>query len=391
MSTPNKYDLRGVSADKAEVHEAIKNLDKGLYPNAFCKILPDLSAGNEDFINIMHADTAGTKTSLAYLYWKETGDLSVWKGIAQDAIVMNTDDMAAVGVINNILLSSTIGRNKHLIPGEIIKTIIHSALEFIENMASHGITILSAGGETADVGDIVRTIDVGYTTFARAPKSDLIINDIKPGNVIVGLASYGQSSYEQEYNSGIGSNGLTLARHDVLSNEYAEKYPETYAPDTPKEVVYTGKRKVTDLINVNGTDHHIGKLLLSPTRTFLPVLNAIVSEYRNKISGIIHNTGGSQTKVLHFTENVHIIKDNLLPIAPIFELIQQESQTEWKEMFKVLNCGTRLEIYTDSNTANDILAVANDYKIDAQIIGRVERKEGKASLEIQNEKGNFSY
>jgi len=387
---PSKYHLRGVSADKAEVHEAIKNLDKGLYPQAFCKILPDISGQSSDFCNVMHADTAGTKTSLAYIYWKETGDLSVWKGIAQDAIVMNIDDMAAVGITDDILLSSTIGRNKHLIPGEVIKTIIHSAVEFIELLADHGVNIHSSGGETADVGDIVRTIDVGYTTFARIKKSNLIVNDIKAGQVIVGLASYGQSSYETAYNSGMGSNGLTLSRHDVFSKAYAERYPESYAPQSHPDVVYTGNKLVTDMLEIEGIEYPLGKLVLSPTRTYLPVLKKILDAHRTDIKGIIHNTGGALTKVLHFVDGVKIIKDNLLPIAPLFKLIQSESNTDWKEMFQVLNMGTRLEIYTDQSTAQSIIDISKSFNIDAQIMGRVEAS-NKAEVELKTEQGTFTY
>ncbi|MCB9293649.1 MAG: phosphoribosylformylglycinamidine cyclo-ligase [Lewinellaceae bacterium] len=390
MAEPSKYGLRGVSATKADVHAAIKNLDKGLYPNAFCKILPDVAAGDPDYCNIMHADTAGTKGSLAYLYWRETGDLSVWEGIAQDAIVMNLDDMACVGCTDNILLSSTIGRNKNLIPGEVISVIINYAARFAEEMARHGVGIHLAGGETADVGDIVRTIDVGYTAFARMKRSGLIVNDIQAGDVIVGLASYGQASYETAYNGGMGSNGLTSARHDVFGHIYAKKYPESYDPATPEDVVYVGRKKLTDEIDVGGETVTAGKLVLSPTRTYLPVLKKLLAELKGEIHGLIHNTGGGQTKVLHFVENKTIIKDNLLPLPPLFQLIHEESGTDWKEMYQVFNMGCRLEVYLPEKHAQQVVDIARSFHIDAQVVGRVEEGKGKG-LRIKSKHGEFVY
>jgi phosphoribosylformylglycinamidine cyclo-ligase len=326
LTDAEKYALRGVSANKTDVHKAIKNLDKGLYPTAFCKILPDFVANDPDFCNIMHADTAGTKTSLAYLYWRETGDLSVWKGIVQDAIVMNLDDMACVGCVDNIVLSSTIGRNKNLISGDVVQTLIEATVSFVDKMRQHGINIHLAGGETADVGDIVRTVDVGYTAFARMSRKSLIVNDIKAGNVIVGFASYGKATYEDNYNGGMGSNGLTSARHDVLANTYAQKYPESFDPATPPSVVYSGNRQLTETLEMGENGVTIGQLVLSPTRTYLPILKAILQTLdRTHLHGIIHNTGGGQTKVLKFVHNKHIIKNNLLPVPPLFELIQSES------------------------------------------------------------------
>lgn len=376
-----KYDLRGVSATKDEVHQAIKGLDKGLYPKAFCKILPDVAGGDEDYVNLMHADTSGTKTSLAYLYWKETGDVSVWKGIAQDALVMNLDDMGCVGCVDNILLSSTIGRNKNLITGEVITTLIQATKSLIDQLGEYGIKVHSAGGETADVGDIVRTIDVGYTAFARMKKSDLIVNDIQPGNVIVGFASYGQATYEAEYNGGMGSNGLTSARHDVLNKIYAEKYPDSFDPNTPEEVVYIGSKKLTDKVEIEGQQIDVGKLILSPTRTYLPLIKAILAEFSGQIDGMIHCTGGAQTKVIKFVEKVHIIKDNLLPIPPLFQLIKEESGTDWKEMYQVFNMGHRLELYVDAPIAERLIAIAKSFNISAQIIGRVEKsKEAKVTI-----------
>ncbi len=368
-----KYDLRGVSATKDEVHQAIEGLDKGLYPNAFCKILPDVAGGDKDYVNLMHADTSGTKTSLAYLYWKETGDVSVWKGIAQDALVMNLDDMGCVGCVDNILLSSTIGRNKNLITGEVITALIQATKSLTDQLAEYGINVHSAGGETADVGDIVRTIDVGYTAFARMKKSDLIVNDIKPGNVIVGFASYGQATYESEYNGGMGSNGLTSARHDVLSKVYAEKYPDSFDPNTPKEVVYLGSKKLTDKVDIDGEQIDVGKLILSPTRTYLPVIKAILDEFAGKIDGMIHCTGGAQTKVIKFVDNVHIIKDNLLPIPPLFEMIKEEADTDWKEMYQVFNMGHRLELYVEESMAERLIEISKSFNIHAQVIGRVEK------------------
>lgn len=385
-----KYDLRGVSATKDEVHSAIKNLDKGLYPTAFCKVLPDVVGGDAAYCNLMHADTAGTKTSLAYLYWKETGDESVWAGITQDSIMMNLDDMACVGCFNDILLSSTIGRNKNLITGAVISKIINSAVEITENLAKFGINIVLAGGETADVGDIVRTIDVGYTAFGRMKRSDVVVNQVKPGDVIVALASYGQSTYETEYNSGIGSNGLTSARHDLLSKYHATTYPDSFDNNTPEEVVYIGSKKMTDEVEIDGVKHTLGKLILSPTRTYLPVVKEVLGELKSKINGMIHCTGGGQTKVLKFVENVHIIKDNLFSIPPIFQFIQQEAKTEGREMYQVFNMGHRLEFYTDQKSAERIGEIARSFNIDARIIGRVEANEGN-KLTIDSELGKFEY
>lgn len=390
MSQLLKYDLRGVSATKDEVHSAIKNLDKGLYPTAFCKILPDIAGGDADYCNLMHADTAGTKTSLAYLYWKETGDVSVWEGIAQDAIMMNLDDMACVGCVDNILLSSTIGRNKNLITGEVISIIINSAVEIINNLTSFGINVHLSGGETADVGDVVRTIDVGYTAFGRMKRSDVVVNDVQPGDVIVGLASYGQATYESEYNSGIGSNGLTSARHDLLSKYYASAYPDSFDGNTPDEVIYIGSKRMTDEIQVNNRNYPLGKLILSPTRTYLPVVKQVIDELKDEINGMIHCTGGGQTKVLKFVKDCHIIKDNLLPIPPIFELIQSEAKTEGREMYQVFNMGHRLEFYTSSSAAERIIEIAQSFNIDAQIIGRVEKHDGN-KLTISSPLGEFTY
>ena len=390
MADPKRYELRGVSASKSEVHQAIKGLDKGLYPLAFCKILPDIAARDESYVNIMHADTAGTKTSLAYMYWKETGDISVWKGITQDSIVMNLDDMACVGVTEGILLSSTIGRNKNLISGDVIKEIIQSTAQFCDVMSDHGLDIHLSGGETADVGDIVRTIDVGFTAFARAKKSDLILNKISDGDVIVGLASYGQSSYEDAYNGGMGSNGLTSARHDVFHKTYMSKYPDSFDHHTPEEVVYTGSKMLTDEIEIDGQKITLGKLVLSPTRTFLPVLKKVLDLHRSRISGIIHNTGGAHTKVKKFAPGMKIIKDNLLPIPPLFKLIQAESGTTDEEMFQVFNMGTRLEIYTDEKSAADIIEISKSFNIDAQIIGRVEGAE-VSEVQVSHEGKVYKY
>lgn len=383
MSDQLKYDLRGVSASKDEVHQAIKNIDKGVFPNAFCKIIEDLVCSDAEYCNIMHADTAGTKTSLAYIYWKETGDLSVWKGIVEDSIVMNLDDMGCVGCFENIVLSSTIGRNKSIIPGEVISTIINYAEEYIAKLAEYGITIKSAGGETADVGDIVRTIDVGYTAFARMRKKDIIDIDIKAGDYIVGFASYGQASYENEYNGGMGSNGLTSARHDVFHKIYREKYPESYNQNIPLDLVYAGSKMLTDTIEVDGKSTTIGKLVLSPTRTYLPLLKQIVDNHRQDINGMIHCSGGGQTKVSKFMgSDIHIIKDNLLPIPPLFQLIKQEAGLSDKEMYQVFNMGHRLEIYTPSLTAAQaMIELSQNLGIEAKIIGRVEKSD-KTSLSI---------
>lgn len=385
-----KYDKRGVSATKDEVHAAIKGMDKGLYPLAFCKIMPDVVAGDAEYCNLMHADTAGTKTSLAYMYWKETGDLSVWKGITQDSIVMNLDDMACVGCIDDIVLSSTVGRNRNLITGEVISEVINASTEIKSELKKHDIDLHLSGGETADVGDIVRTIDVGYTAFARMKRSDLIVNDIQAGDVIVGMASYGQASYETEYNGGMGSNGLTSARHDVLNHEYAEKYPDSYDNNTPKDVIFVGSKKLTDKVAVPGGEMTVGKLVLSPTRTFLPVLKKLFKTHRDRIHGMIHCTGGGQAKVLKFIKNKRIIKDNLLPIPPLFKMIQEESGTDWKEMFQVFNVGTRLNIYVKPEDAQAVVDAAKHFNIDAQIIGRVQEAEENEVI-IKHEKGTFKY
>ncbi len=372
MEETFKYNLRGVSASKEEVHQAIRHLDKGLFPLAFCKILPDFMGQEEAYCNIMHADTAGTKPSLAYIYWKETGDASVWKGIAQDAIVMNLDDMAAVGCDSGFVLSSTIGRNKKQIPGEILEQIIKGTSEFLESLVPFGVNVHLAGGETADVGDIVRTVDVGCTIFARMKKSDLIINDIKPGLVIVGLASDGQASYESHYNGGMGSNGLTSARHDVFSKVYMEKYPESFDPEVPAEVVYSGKKLLTDTVHVPAVgDVNAGKLVLSPTRTYLPVLKKVFEQYRKEIKGIIHCTGGGQTKVLKYCNGVHIIKDNLFPVPPLFDLIQEQSGVSDREMYQVFNMGHRMELYVPETIAENIIQIAQGFDIKARIVGKV--------------------
>lgn len=385
----SKYAQRGVSADKEDVHKAIKNLDKGIFPNAFCKILPDLVAGDPDFCNIMHADTAGTKTSLAYLYWKETGDMSVWRGIIQDALIMNIDDLICVGATENIVVSSTIGRNKNLIPGEVVSELINGTADLLDELRELGLNAVLAGGETADVGDIVRTLDVGFTCFARMPKSKVIEVDIKPGSVIVGLASFGKATYEEEYNGGMGSNGLTSARHDVLGKYLAEKYPESFDPHVPEDLVYSGSKKLTDIEDKTGVP--IGKLILSPTRTYAPVLSQALKVLdRSKIQGIIHCSGGAQTKVLHFTEKHHIIKDNLFEAPPLFQLIQKESATDWYEMYKVFNMGSRMEFYLEESEAQKLIEIAGAFNIDAQIIGRVEASEEKM-LTIQSTHGTFQY
>jgi phosphoribosylformylglycinamidine cyclo-ligase len=384
------YELRGVSASKSEVHEAIKHLDKGLYPLAFCKILPDVLGGSKSHVNIMHADTAGTKTSLAYMYWRETGDLSVWKGIAQDAIVMNLDDMACVGCTDQIILSSTIGRNKKLIPGEVVAAVIQGTTEFIEKMAALGVRIHLAGGETADVGDIVRTIDVGYTAFARMRKKDLIINKIRPGDVIVGFASYGQCNYENQYNGGMGSNGLTSARHDVFKHTYATKYPETFEPSLPKEVVYNGKYGLTDQVQVPGVGAiSAGQLVLSPTRTYLPLLAALCAEHRADLHGVIHCTGGGQGKVGKFAKGVRIIKDNLFEVPPLFQMIQASAQTSWQEMYQVFNMGHRLECYVPESAAEAVMAMGARFGIEARVIGRVEKAK-QTTIQLKTEHGDFT-
>jgi len=365
-------------------------MDKGLYPNAFCKIIPDIAAGDPGYCNLMHADTAGTKTSLAYMYWKETGDLSVWEGIAQDAIVMNLDDMACVGCTQNILLSSTIGRNKNLITGDVIATLIQATQKLVNKMKEFGVDVHLAGGETADVGDIVRTIDVGYTAFARMPRAEVITNNIQAGDVIVGLASYGQTSYEDAYNGGMGSNGLTSARHDVFRKEYAKKYPDSYDANTPDEVVYIGNKRLTDTIEIDGQEMTVGKLVLSPTRTFLPFIHRLLETQRDQVHGMIHNTGGGQTKVVKFLDQKKVIKDNMLPTPPLFQLIQEVSRTSWKEMYQVFNMGQRLEVYLREDQAQKVIDLAQSFNIDAQIIGRVEEAE-KNTVEIQSEYGTFTY
>ncbi len=390
MSETYKYDLRGVSATKDEVHEAVKKLDKGLYPNAFCKILPDIVGRDAAYCNIMHADTAGTKTSLAYLYWKETGDLSVWKGIAQDALVMNLDDMACVGCVDNIILSSTIGRNKNLIPGDVISTLINASLEIANQLKELGVRIHLAGGETADVGDIVRTIDVGYTAFARLKRSELLVNNIQAGDVIVGLASFGQATYESAYNGGMGSNGLTSARHDVLTREYSAKYPDSFDANTPDAVIYNGSKKLTDTIQIDGNSISIGKLILSPTRTYLPVLKKLFETHRSKIHGIIHCTGGGQTKVSKFIKNKRVVKNNLFALPPLFELIQKESGSSWKEMYQVFNMGHRMEIYIGEPEAPFVIDLARSFGIDAQVVGQVEDADGE-KVHIESPFGIFEY
>lgn len=392
LSTNDRYTLRGVSATKDEVHKAVEKLDKGLYPAAFCKILPDVAAHDPAWCNVLHADTAGSKTAMAYLYWRETGDLSVWKGIAQDAIVMNLDDMACVGCTDHFLLSNTIVRNRHLIPGEVIEAVIQGTVEFLERMADFQIDIHHGGGETADVGDVVRTIDVGFTAFGRMKREDLIINRIRSGDVVVSFASFGQSSYEESYNSGIGSNGLTSARHDVLDKSYAKRYPESFSPLTDKSVVYSGSRKVQDTIAVNGTETTIGKLLLSPTRTYLPVLHTILRELREEVHGLIHNTGGGQSKVIRFLpEDKRVIKDALPPCPPVFELIQKESDTSWEEMYQVFNMGCRMELYVPQQVADAVISMAHAYKIDAWITGHVEKTDAGPEVLIQSPHGAFTY
>lgn len=387
-----KYNQRGVSAGKEDVHNAIKNIDKGLFPKAFCKIVPDILAGDEQFCNIMHADGAGTKSSLAYVYWKETGDASVWRGIAQDAIIMNLDDLLCVGAIDNIILSSTIGRNKNLIPGEVIAEIINGTEEILAELRELGIGIYSTGGETADVGDLVRTIIVDSTVTCRMKREDVISNHkIKAGNVIVGLASYGQATYEKEYNGGMGSNGLTSARHDVFSKYIAEKYPESFDPAVPYELVFAGAKSLTDPIKTEtGEEVTAGKLVLSPTRTYAPVIKQILDKYRRQIDGMVHCSGGAQTKVLHFVDDVHVIKDNLFPIPPLFELIQKESNTDWQEMYKVFNMGHRMELYIPEEIATDIIQISESFGIPAQIIGRVESADQK-KVTIRSPFGEFVY
>ena len=389
MSEQLRYNLRGVSASKEDVHNAIKNIDKGLYARAFCKIIPDFLTNSNQHCVVMHADGAGTKSSLAYMYWKETGDLSVWKGIAQDAIVMNLDDLLCVGVVDNILVSSTIGRNKNLIPGEVIKAIIEGSEEFIEEMRALGIGIYSTGGETADVGDLVRSIIVDSTVTARLERKKVIDNArIKEGNVIVGLASFGKATYEKEYNSGMGSNGLSSARHDVFEHSLADKYPNSYDKAIPDELAYSGKLKLTDNTEVDGFD--AAKLVLSPTRTYAPVIKKMLELYRDKIDGMIHCSGGAQTKVLHFVDNLHIVKDNMFDIPPLFKMIQNQSNTPWQEMYKVFNMGHRMELYTDADTAKKLIEISESFNIEAKIIGRCLANDHK-KLTIKSHYGEFEY
>ena len=385
----NRYNLRGVSADKEDVHQAIKNVDKGLYPKAFCKIVPDYLSNDDEYCMVMHADGAGTKSSLAYIYWKETADLSVWKGIAQDALVMNIDDLLCVGATDNILLSSTIGRNKNLVPAEVISAIINGTEELLSDLRGFGINIRSTGGETADVGDLVRTIIVDSTVVARIKKTDVITNsNIQSGDVIVGLSSFGQANYESEYNGGIGSNGLTSARHDVFAKYLSEKYPESYDSSIPDSLIYSGTKKLTDTLANLSID--VGKLVLSPTRTYAPVIKEILEKYRRNIHGMVHCSGGAQTKVLHFVGDIHVIKDNLFDIPPLFDLIQKESNTDWKEMYKVFNMGHRMELYVPQEIADSIIAISNSYGVEAKVIGRVETHEGK-NLTIKSPFGEFIY
>jgi len=386
----DRYNLRGVSADKTDVHNAIKNIDKGLYPKAFCKIVPDHLTQDSDYCLVMHADGAGTKSALAYMYWKETGDLSVWKGIAQDALIMNIDDLLCVGAVDNIMLSSTIGRNKKLIPGQVIKSIIEGTEELIDEMSKYGVNIKSTGGETADVGDLVRTIIVDSTVIARIKKSDIIDNaNISAGNVIVGLQSFGKATYESEYNGGMGSNGLTSARHDVFNKKLAKKYPESFDSSMPDELIYSGSY---DLIQkVKDIELDIGKLVLSPTRTYAPIIKSILNKYdSNSINGMIHCSGGAQTKILHFIDNLHIIKDNLFDTPPLFNIIKQESNTDWKEMYKVFNMGHRMELYVKPEVSDQIIEISKSFGVDAKIIGRVEDSESK-KLTISSEHGSFEY
>ena len=384
-----RYDMRGVSASKEDVHNAIKKIDKGIFPKAFCKIIPDILGGDPDYCNIMHADGAGTKSSLAYLYWKETGDLSVWKGVAQDAVVMNIDDLLCVGATDNILLSSTIGRNKNLIPGEVISAIINGTQEFLDELNRLGVNIISTGGETADVGDLVRTVIVDSTVTCRMPRSQVIDNaNIKGGDVIVGLASFGKATYEDTYNGGMGSNGLTSARHDVFAKYLATAYPESYDHAVPEQLVYAGSKRLTD--SIEGVDVDAGQLVLSPTRTYAPIIKRILDTMRSEIHGMVHCTGGAQTKVMHFVENKHVIKDNLFPIPPLFKLIKEEPATDWKEMYKVFNMGHRMEIYTAEENAQQIIHIAREFGVEARIIGHVEDAEHN-HLTIKSEYGTFEY
>lgn len=385
----DRYMQRGVSASKEDVHNAIKNLDKGLFPKAFCKVVPDFMGNDDAYCNIMHADGAGTKSSLAYMYWKETGDLSVWKGIAQDAIIMNIDDLLCVGATENILLSSTIGRNKNLIPGEVISALINGTEEVLQMLRDNGMNIISTGGETADLGDLVRTVVVDSTVIGRMKREDVITNEkIKPGQVIVGLASFGQANYESEYNGGMGSNGLTSARHDVFDKYLAEKYPESFDPDVPNDLVYAGTKKLTD--TVDGSPLDAGKLVLSPTRTYAPVIIEILKQFRDQIGGLIHCSGGAQTKILHFIDQLHVVKDNLFDVPPLFKMIQEESGTDWKEMYKVFNMGHRMEVYIDETHAEDIIAISKSFGIDAQVIGHTEALD-KAQVTIKANGNSYIY
>ena len=385
-----RYAQRGVSASKEDVHNAIKNIDKGLFPKSFCKIVPDYLTNDDDYCLVMHADGAGTKSSLAYMYWKETGDLSVWKGIAQDALIMNIDDLLCVGATDNIMLSSTIGRNKSKIPGEVLSAIINGTEELIEDLKKFGVTIHSTGGETADVGDLVKTIIVDSTVTARIKRSDVIDNsNIKAGDVLVGLASFGQSSYETDYNGGMGSNGLTSARHDVFDKYLAHKYPESFDAAVPEDLVYSGAVKLTD--QIENSPLNAGKLVLSPTRTYAPIIKEILSKYTSEsIHGMIHCSGGAQTKILHFIDNLHVVKDNMFSVPPLFKLIQEQSKTDWKEMYQVFNCGHRMEIYTSPEVAKDIIKISKSYQVDAKIIGRVEASDVK-KLTIKSDYGVFEY
>ena len=389
MESNERYMLRGVSASKEDVHNAIKNIDKGLYPKAFCKIIPDILGGDPEYCNIMHADGAGTKSSLAYAYWKETGDLSVWKGIAQDALIMNIDDLLCVGAVDNILVSSTIGRNKNLVPGSVISAIINGTDELLAELREMGVGAYATGGETADVGDLVRTIIVDSTVTCRMKRSDVINNaNIRPGDVIVGLASFGKATYEKEYNGGMGSNGLTSARHDVFGKDIAKKYPETYDHAVPEELVYSGGLNLTD--KVAGSPLDAGKLVLSPTRTYAPVVKKLLDALRPQIHGMIHCSGGAQTKILHFVDGVHVVKDNMFPIPPLFRTIQEQSKTDWKEMYKVFNCGHRFEVYLPKEYAQQVIDISKSFGIEAQIIGRIEASD-HTHLTIHSEYGTFEY